>query len=463
MNNIYTLINSYLPSRATITYSPNYDLFIFKELNKNITRDQLNAITFYKNNDLYKYIITTYLPKIEQVLEPFDPLGDLCMTPVQQLITNWMTYYKYISSICVIASCGSGKTIAGLILMSKLRCKTLIISARTAVNDQWSKALESLNVNKNMYKVVTPQYLTRGNNMLKEYEWFNTCGLVIYDEIHSLCTNEFIKVLYPHITYTQYKHPLTNTFYKLGLTATMHPSNTVEYKLCESACGPIIRPDPPTLLKTPVNYCLIPKNNKLLQSLSILEDLYKCNPMIFNGPNKCLIMFANISITYLFCEEFVKRFKHPILNIRALNEKSHLVDKDGNTFYISSCDVQECLNNVNVICGTTSRLKEGFNCPTITWGIIADYLWSNIARVQMLGRYRRTTDEPCKSLPRVIFVLYTDFVETYTTPTGFVIEKEYNHALQDANYKYENYVERDYNTCKKLITTKFRHDVKLGE
>lgn len=123
-------------------------------------------------------------------------------TPVQKLLMNDLinnAFEKY-GSLAYQASCGSGKTYCGLLAIYRKRVKTLIISTRSAVIDQWKKTINAIypdlriyvggtkvkkNENINDYDiwVLTPQFLNIGNRIL---DFEIKPGLIIYDEIHSM-------------------------------------------------------------------------------------------------------------------------------------------------------------------------------------------------------------------------------------------------------------------------------------
>ena len=151
--------------------------------------------------------------------DPFAVLGFEQKTTIQDKVAqhaNWMPYYGNYAYCC---SCGAGKTVAGIHLIHKFQMKTLIISSRNAVNDQWFVLLHSMypqliietkdgwhykgkklsqrqkdNLISEGYEsdimVCSPQYLVKYVDTYKL-----NAGLIIYDEVHALLSKEFIKVL----------------------------------------------------------------------------------------------------------------------------------------------------------------------------------------------------------------------------------------------------------------------------
>ena len=68
-------------------------------------------------------------------------------------------------------------------------------------------------------------------------------------------------------------------------------------------------------------------------------------------------------------------------------------------------DYKDVVNDCELIVGTIQRLKEGFSVQNITWGICTKFVFSTIARVQILGRIRRNSkDEALNSHERMFYV-----------------------------------------------------------
>ena len=126
-------------------------------------------------------------------------------TDMQKLIELHFPYYIKLGSFTYTCSCGSGKTLAGVSLIHYLQCKTLIISSRCSINDQWKCTIKSiypdlkivlasddkksLNDDDVDIWIITPQYL------ISHLDIRIKPSLIIYDEIHTLLSEEYIKVL----------------------------------------------------------------------------------------------------------------------------------------------------------------------------------------------------------------------------------------------------------------------------
>ena len=176
--------------------------------------------------------------------------------------------------------CGSGKTLAGISLLSSLGLQTLIISTRCAINDQWRNTLLKIyksniivqttdgcftysNKQQTFIKVkhdkmknkrvdvyiYSPQYLTYGNEINKR--WPENVGLIIYDEIHSQLSIEYSKVLLqPYVNVINNKNKELPIM--VGLSATYPPQGEY-YDIITSVFGTILT-NKSTITDTPVYF-----------------------------------------------------------------------------------------------------------------------------------------------------------------------------------------------------------------
>ena len=128
----------------------------------------------------------------------------------------------------VVLPCGAGKTIVGLVMMSKLQTRTLILAPNVTSVHQWMNEISAktdiasdlvgeYSGEKKEIKpitVCTYQILTYRKNEEEEYKHFSLLkdgnwGLIIYDEVHMLPAPVF------RITAE------LQSVYRLGLTATL--------------------------------------------------------------------------------------------------------------------------------------------------------------------------------------------------------------------------------------------------
>ena len=243
----------------------------------------INQFTASKNIDTFqRHLRSKCLENIDQLEEksverdnisctmknPFALAGLKQLTRIQVLMNMFCKKHMFekLGSIAVQASCGSGKTLTGLYVMRNFQCKTLIISTRCAVIDQWynvsSKLYPDLKIYTNERKIkrqfkdisdadmwiVTPQFLNT-NSRIEEASDFNIKpSLIIYDEIHTMLSLdsknrefEYLNVLkYPFIRCMQ--KAWSELPYMLALSATYpeKPTNiermfgNIYYEKCES-------------------------------------------------------------------------------------------------------------------------------------------------------------------------------------------------------------------------------------
>lgn len=63
-------------------------------------------------------------------------------------------------------------------------------------------------------------------------------------------------------------------------------------------------------------------------------------------------------------------------------------------------------NDISIIVSTVQRLREGFSVQNAVWGICTSFSWSYIARVQILGRIRRNSNNDELNNHRRIMICY---------------------------------------------------------
>ena len=185
-------------------------------------------------------------------------------TNVQHFVEKFGNMMKYFGTMALSCPCGSGKTIAGIVLMSILKVPTLIISTRCAINDQWRNTLlkiyrenivvktnegifsfkesigkfikikKTANITPDVY-IYSPQYLTR-KDIAKKFPL--DVGLIIYDEIHSQLSEEFGKcLLQPFINVMDKK--IMEIPCMLGLSAT-YPATGEFYDIITNIFGTVL-------------------------------------------------------------------------------------------------------------------------------------------------------------------------------------------------------------------------------
>lgn len=435
-----------------------------------------------------------------RIENPFTLLGYEEKTDVQQKIekhSDWMKFYGNYAYSC---SCGAGKTVAGIYLMFKKQCKTLIISSRNAVNDQWKVIIEKLypklivctkdgnysngsKVSKYLEPdvyIFSPQYLVNKLDMN-----FNP-SLIIYDEVHSLLSKQFIKVLLM---------PMNNVIngkwselpYMIALSATYPSKSTWQGREANNRINKIFG----SVFKSPSNITNIPvkvwdyrnhfeRENKDGVKLTgeealgqydsrykPLDDIeaieYFCKKIQDEGKIKICPKYKGIIMTYsIDSSTYAALYAHKFWNcnvvlVRAAGEPCIFIEKDKYLDYEFNqlvsfkdiektiglrCDYKNVIEECCLVIGTIHRLKEGFSVQNITWGICTKFVYNTIPRVQILGRIRRNSnDDELNRHERLFYVCSGSVPNTLGIPNYKGKHKiNYDFKFEDNLFKMENYI-----------------------
>ena len=444
---------------------------------------------------------------------PFDILGFDVKTPIQEKViqhSNWMKYYGNYAYCC---SCGAGKTLAGIYLIYKFQCRTLIISSRNAVNDQWFSLLYNIYPDiiiqtkngwyyqhKKLTKreietlategyepdimIYSPQYLTKYVDSYKL-----TAGLIIYDEVHSLLSNEFIKVLLLPL-YKVIDGSINELPYMIALSATYPTEATIQgkesVKRLNKLFGSVFRMNS-EVRRIPVkvwdyrdHYTRIDrKTGSILTgkealgsfdgSYAPLDDYeavdYFCDKIQTEGKIRICPEYKGIIMTYSIDSSVYAALKaHQMFNcsvilIRTAEESCFLLEKDKDLDFefdesvkldvftkgdvgTKVNDYKEVISDCSIITGTIQRLKEGFSVQNIVWGICSKFVFSTIARIQILGRIRRNSkDERLNNHERLFYVCSGSIPNTIGIPNYKGKHKVlYDISGEKDLFKLENYI-----------------------
>lgn len=441
---------------------------------------------------------------------------------------NYESLYE-VGGRCFSASCGDGKTIATIYLMSKLKLKTLIVSARNAVNDQWLSELKNYFPNLNIQTrvvidekedksddkieikdgfeddpkdeidvmICTPQYiipkiLNKNTSFFKKFKF----GLCVYDELHSLLSEQFSLVLaVPYILRINkiVKHlPLM-----IGLTASLPYKTSNDYKIIRTFFGDPLK-FKSKITNIPVQFFDIrntiteKSRGKFDQNYKPMNDEeafdYLLDKMIKQGKTpsidyKLIVMNSTIDSSIYCATMTAIRYDAKVLIIRANNEASMIISPtslvglkpiDHSTFKFSDVTYEYTYENfkklelgvkikkgiyykdhsnsdrmslahhlkdVIAIVGTYHRLKEGFNCKNICYGICTKFVWSPTTRVQILGRIRRSSDDEALTNHERIFYVNSCKIPSnlFHRRPGQKIEITYNCDYEKELFIQENY------------------------
>lgn len=432
-------------------------------------------------------------------------------TDAQLFIERNASKMEIIGNMAIKCSCGAGKTLAGLIMFSQLGYKTLIISNRCAINEQWKKEL--LNIYGDSITVKTREGIFKGN---KEYKitkdipidvyiyspqyinedikrFPNDVGFIIYDEVHSLLSEEFSKVLtIPFLNVIN--GDFSELPYMLCMSATYPSKNSKEYKEIINIFG-IVYEQPSTITDIPIYIYdirdhltskkddVFDKNYTPLSDIEVIDKIIKnkikfynetIEPTILNFPQYCgFIITSTIDSSIYAWLKFYIKYKN--VNKRCIlirentkgcyilkndipkdllelgpivGEKDILKHKSFNDF----CEKINSYKHGDILFGTYHRLKEGISVQNAVWGVCTKFVWSCCSRVQILGRIRRNSNNEelngfkryfmvnsCK-IPTNIGKLIAMRKGHKKTNKEFKLEIEYDTKEENEIFKKENYI-----------------------
>ena len=323
----------------------------------------------------------------KRVPNPYDVGGLEKLTQVQRLTREFCkndTFRKN-GSVAIEASCGSGKTLAALYLMYHFKCKTLIISTRNAVIDQWARTIQHLfpelilqTNEKRIFNddadvwILTPQYMNMKNRVEDNTELNIHPGIIIYDEIHTMISEtstsheaEFLNVLkYPFIRCIN--GDWNELPYMVGLSAT-YPERL---KVINRIFGPVneaIDTSAMSITRIPIHICdmrdfetsktrqkcdlkYVPIGETstieyYIDHIQFIRDGIPVNKPISRDPledkhvpefmnislsprNQGIVMVSKIDISVWAALFIHKRLRCSILLVRTADEDSYFIDGD---------------------------------------------------------------------------------------------------------------------------------------
>lgn len=489
MNNNKFNVNSYL-SQYIRTYN-NIDDDVMTYKNIKMLRGMYKSYNLDKIND--KKLNGFNIINQELNKSPFDILN-LKYNSVQSnlLTSDFKQYGSYLFNV----SCGGGKTLLSVELIHRFKLRTLIISARSAVNDQWLTTLKRIYptltiMTRDVYTkkskatpdvlIVTPQYLTKYiNNVDKYRDMFNDYkfDFIIYDEIHSLLSGEFSYVLaLPFIL--KIKGIISYLPYMLGLTASLPPPRSEAYKLLINIFGkPIYSKS--DIINIPIyfhdlrdrftdrgnydiNYKpydykealdmsmkLLDKNNikpsidykLIILTHMIDESVYAIIKAVTYYNKAAVLIRESTNDDYIFYPNEIPDEYYEIEDLPPEDREDCDLDTVKSKNFAHKCKYQNVLHEVSIIVGTVSRLKEGFNCENITTGICTQFIYSITSRVQILGRIRRSSTNENLNNHLRLFIVNSGVVPSNIKQPNRrgPITINYDFNLESELFKNENYI-----------------------
>lgn len=311
-------------------------------------------------------------------------------------------------SVVLSLHTGFGKTVMAIYLASKIKLQTVIICHRKIIMDQWIQSINKYIPTATVR--VLGEKMKRGykgpeeqdvdflicnviNIPKKDRNYFKNFGLVVIDEIHTICTESFSKGLL-------YLFP----DYIIGLSATPFRSDGMD-RLIELFCGPEIiyrklyRPFNAYKIKTGFKPKTELNVSGTLDWNSVLED------QAINKDRNNLI--ANL------CRYFIKR------NILVLvKRKEHaeilknMLLQYGEDVDMFTGDSKECNYNCRILVATYSIAGCGFDMVKLDLLIGAADVLENFT--QYIGRIFRRDD---------VSAIYIDLIDEMSTIKKHSLER----------------------------------------
>lgn len=344
-------------------------------------------------------------PNLRNLSDPFQKFE---RNEPQRILENKLKnkLFERFQYIPISAPCGSGKTMMGLQMIHHLKLKTLIVSTRIAIKEQWEVTIRNIwkdvRVVQNSLKpgfdiyICSIQWLINNNNFPKDINF------VILDEIHSMSNDgEFGKFLeiWKYFDHEIFICGLSATFPKELRTfgkPIVLPSPIVERKIfVKSLSGE------PTVWNKGLS---IPKFiNQILKGIEGIPKIEECDRY-----HKFLCVTNFVAESVDCCRMIAKHFQ------RLEIEKDFVIVREATkgSFIVHSKDVGDdfCIDWILENCrkikireidsssavgvfGCNARLKEGVNITSLTFGISTSFVWSVPFRIQLLGRIRRNEQD----------------------------------------------------------------------
>jgi superfamily II DNA or RNA helicase len=432
----------------------NYDLQIITTVEKHFTikyeiklnghviiNKQRNFKSKIKTIDNIKHRVISlpkfeginYLQKILGKNFEYEDIRDFNVNPIE--ISSNITLYEKQNKICsyvenklkkrksnnivLIALPGTGKTIMALDLLSRFKCKTIIILPNIYLLTQWKDSIldnfpniisddiliwngtnkKNLQFYNNNFKIILTTIQTsikiKNKNLIN-----NGVKMTIYDEVHLYCSKCYSKTFWK-----------TQTLYNIGLTANeTNPNGSQKIFLQHlntlTLASDIVADDAiqfnglVTILKNKKKYENIINDDGNLIYAAILNNL------VLDEQRNDIIIEEILKIydenTQNYCFVFSDRIVH-------LSTLENLIKEKRNEIIVltggANNDTIDYANNkARVILTTYAYSAVGTNIPRMTNIILATPRKSNIN--QIIGRILRTnTDENNKKIRKIIDIV----------------------------------------------------------
>lgn len=417
---------------------------------------------FYKNDILTKYIKSEInTPKevefkfLGKLNEKQKKISEICIEKIKQ--KNGGT---------IILPCGSGKTVIALYIASELKLKTLAITHKTFLQDQWMERIKQFTTAKigmirQKYIDVNDKEIVVGmlqSISLIEYpdKIFSDFGLVLYDEAHHIVAEKFSNALYK-----------IHSPYVVGLTATPERKGNLTDMLYYLLGQPLYKEKSqqkefPVIVKR-IHYDIkhpkfveklqyfkgkfLPSVTKMIKNLiSIEERNVLIINMIYNvwklGDRKILVLSERIMHLETLKEMLDNLIKKKVSD-------NEIIDDECTTgFYIGRCSALErkCTEDCSIIFGSYDMCKEAvdFSIPPNTLFLVTSKPDSGLIK-QACGRIMRKQN---KEAYDGVYPIIVDFNDQFS-----IFPKQ--GAKREKVYVKEKYVIENYNAVKDVIYTRY--------
>lgn len=378
-------------------------------------------IELYRESSEYLYLPVGILKKIiddlndKSILYEIDDLRkeELLSTKLKSTIKlrtkqiDLLNKLKNQNCGIIVAPTGFGKTVIGIELIARLKQKTLIITNRVNLCEQWAKQIKA-NTNasdigrlfgkykdiKSDIDVATFQSLLKYKNI---DEVVSRYGLIIIDEVHHLAAYSFEKVIRKF-----------SAKYIYGLTATPKRADGLE-KITQMLLGEIVvevKIDNSLINKSLVTHFTHFKTNRLDHISGLLKELtndLKRNQLILNNISEEIKQKKNVLV-------LTDRIEHlNILRESILKYTDNLFVIHGKMGNKQKNKFIEDLKNINsnfVILSTGKFIGEGFDERRLdTLFLTMPFRWRGTLS-QYVGRLNRVGDE-------IKYIIVHDYVDIH--------------------------------------------------
>lgn len=441
--------------------------------NKNfsISTEEKTSFIIYKENDKRVYVPRYYglqkfgTPTLNKLNECPECIIEFKGKLREQQIEPVNNFLKVANDPCkmggiISVPCGFGKTIMSLYIACKLKKKTMFISHKDFLNQQFLDTVKEFapsarigKIKQNKIDVVDKDIIIASLQSLamRDYpdEVFKDIGFIIIDEVHHTGAQIF------SLCFKKLNTPII-----LGLSATLNRKDGMR-KVFECFIGKSVY----TLKdkqENDVDICI----HKYFET----HIDYSIVKLLWNGKENISAMVNNICSFKPRTEFIIKLLKEtlekePERKVLILSERraqlkdlegyilEHNIAKSSVGYYVGGM-TQEQLNisaEKQIILATFQLASEGFNVPTLNTLILA----SPISDIQQsLGRILREKPEQRKYTPLCIDILdeFSTFYRKGLSRANYYKKNDYNITY------YKNGVKQVIETDNKNVKVKFVED-----